>query len=602
MGESFLWTPAVPATVPVSEAVPVPGDSWQPGGPRAMQSVSPLAQADTDVFDDFEDAARWPVERVARDDALLPGRKIGVSCNVCGSRPAKLCVGCCRVYYCSRPCQTADWKAGHARLCGRKPCAPRAACRAAFLRSKQYELVSSALPRNAQRARVVQSLINATGVLDTAFDVHEVVPASARKMQAFHSRDFVDVLQKSRCVGQEELAAHGLVDDCATFGGVFELASLEAGGSVQAAQLLCSGMYDTAVWWGGGRHHAKTDLAAGYCYVNDVVLAILELLKSFERVMYIDIDVHHGDGVEEAFCYSHQVLTCSFHHFAPLFFPGTGALSENHGACARSGKQCCLNVPLHSGCGDETFLRVFDHAVKQAAVSFVPTVVVLQCGADALAGDPLGEFNLTTRGYIECLKKTRQALPSAPVLLLGGGGYNQLNTARCWASLTFAAVGQSPPKDIPEHEFCEQYSPDYSFDVRASHRRDCNSEDSLLHLLATIDLALSSVACAQTMQQEQDERNAKTELQQEAGTPRLEVTPRSTAAEAREEAGGASAALMTSCAYGIPPDGTLCAMHESPGSPEEGRRACGQKSKRLCSPSRPPTSPEPTADVARTEC
>ena len=201
--------------------------------------------------------------------------------------------------------------------------------------------------------------------------------------------------------------------------------------------------------------------------------------------------------------------------------------------------------------------------------------------------------------YIECLKKTRQALPSAPVLLLGGGGYNQLNTARCWAALTFAAVGQSPPKDIPEHEFCEQYSPDYSFDVRASHRRDCNSEDFLSHLLATIDLALSSVACAQTMQQEQDERNAKTALQREVVTPRLEVTPRSTAAGAREEAGGAPAALMSSCAYGILPDGILCAMH---GSPEEGRRVCGQKSKRLCSPPRPPTPPEPTADVARTEC
>ena len=161
--------------------------------------------------------------------------------------------------------------------------------RAAFLRSAQYEQVSRALPRNAQRATIVQRLIDATGVLDEAFDVFEVEPASARAMQLFHSREYVDALQKSRDARQR--TDYGLVDDCSAFRSVFELASLEAGGSVQAAQLLGSGMYDSAIWWGGGRHHAKTDCAAGYCYVNDVVLAILELLKSFERVMYIDVSV-----------------------------------------------------------------------------------------------------------------------------------------------------------------------------------------------------------------------------------------------------------------------------------------------------------------------
>jgi acetoin utilization deacetylase AcuC-like enzyme len=245
---------------------------------------------------------------------------------------------------------------------------------AVFLRSARYEEVSRALPRNAERAATVQALIDATGVLDAAYDVQEVIPATASTMRLFHSRDFVAALQKSRA--REE---HGLVDDCAAFRGVFELASLEAGGSVAAANLLSSGEYRTAVWWGGGRHHAKTDGAAGYCYVNDVVIAILELLKTFERVMYIDIDVHHGDGVEEvraawrlchasrcmlghpvqsltraslcilmqAFCYSNTVLTCSFHHHAPLFFPGSGSLADQGG---RGGKEALINVPLQEGC------------------------------------------------------------------------------------------------------------------------------------------------------------------------------------------------------------------------------------------------------------
>lgn len=163
---------------------------------------------------------------------------------------------------------------------------PVAKRRAAFLRSTRYEVLSRGLPRNSERAAAVQSLIDATGVLEH-FEVFEVEPASARVMQAFHSRDFVDALQKSRDARPRE--DFGLVDDCCTFRGVFELASLEAGGSVQAADLLGSGQFSTALWWGGGRHHAKTDSASGYCYVNDVVIAILELLKSFERVMYVDV-------------------------------------------------------------------------------------------------------------------------------------------------------------------------------------------------------------------------------------------------------------------------------------------------------------------------
>ena len=186
---------------------------------------------------------------------------------------------------------------------------------AVFLRSGRYEEVSRALPRNGERAAVVQSLIDATGVLDE-FEVREVAPASTSKMKLFHSRDFVDALQKARDARPRE--AYGLIDDCAAFRDVFELASLEAGGSVLAAELLSSGMFQTAIWWGGGRHHAKTDAAAGYCYVNDVVIAILELLKTFQRVMYLDIDVHHGDGVEEVCVPCRCYRACLQSNFANL--------------------------------------------------------------------------------------------------------------------------------------------------------------------------------------------------------------------------------------------------------------------------------------------
>jgi acetoin utilization deacetylase AcuC-like enzyme len=335
---------------------------------------------------------------------------------------------------------------------------------------------------------VVQALIDASCVLDDAFDVFEVVPASSRTLQLFHSRGFVDALQTPGNARLRE--QYGLIDDCGPFSGVFELAALEAGGSVQAAQLLAGGGYDTAIWWGGGRHHAKTDAAAGFCYVNDVVLAIFELLRTFERVMYIDIDVHHGDGVEEAFCYSDQVLTCSFHHHAPLFFPGSGSLDDQAGT---GGKRHIINVPLHAGCSDETFLKVFSHTIRGAAASFVPSVILLQCGADALVGDPLGEFNLTLKSYTGSLEEVRRALPGVPVLLLGGGGYSQYNVARAWATLTYVAAGMTVPDMVPEHEFFEEYSPGYSFALRCSYRPDRNSPAYIQHLCTTIDGALSCI-------------------------------------------------------------------------------------------------------------
>ena len=155
------------------------------------------------------------------------------------------------------------------------------------------------------------------------------------------------------------------------------------------------------------------------------------------------IDVHHGDGVEEAFCYSSSVLTISFHHYAPLFFPGSGALTDQAGAGA---KECIINVPLLEGCSDHTFLKTFTRTIRGnpriicelflpyfkilassfgtnhslsripsgAACSFAPSAVVMQCGADSLTGDPLGQFNLTVRGYTDCIEELRRALPDTP--------------------------------------------------------------------------------------------------------------------------------------------------------------------------------------------
>lgn len=148
-----------------------------------------------------------------------------------------------------------------------------------------------------------------------------------------------------------------------------------------AAQELIKGSADIAINWCGGRHHAQYSRASGFCYVNDVVLAILELEKRFKRILCIDIDVHHGDGIEKAFLYSDKVYTVSFHQLEPGFFPGTGDPAEQ--GCGK-GAGFNTNVGFKSGAKGETFVKHFKQVVQEVANRFKPAAVVLLCGADTL--------------------------------------------------------------------------------------------------------------------------------------------------------------------------------------------------------------------------
>ena len=136
----------------------------------------------------------------------------------------------------------------------------------------------------------------------------------------------------------------------------------------------------------GGLHHAKKSEASGFCYVNDIVLAILELLKYHQRVLYIDIDIHHGDGVEEAFYTTDRVMTVSFHKYGE-YFPGTGDLRD---IGAGRGKYYAVNFPMRDGIDDECYQNTFVPIMSKVMECYQPSAVVLQCGADSLSGDRLG--------------------------------------------------------------------------------------------------------------------------------------------------------------------------------------------------------------------
>lgn len=334
-------------------------------------------------------------------------------------------------------------------------------------------------PMKPHRMRMTHDLVSAYGMLDK---MHVLRPrrATPENITAFHTDEYIHFLSRVTPETAEELTYHGtrflVGDDNPAFEGVFEFCTISAGGSIDAAQRIASGAADIAINWAGGLHHAKKREASGFCYVNDIVLGILELLRTFQRVLYIDIDCHHGDGVEEAFYTTDRVLTCSFHKFGE-YFPGTGHV-DDHGR--DKGLGYAVNVPLRDGLTDESFKGVFEPVIQRILDWFQPSAVVLQCGADSLSGDKLGCFNLTMEGHANCVQYLRKS--GLPLILLGGGGYTIKNVSRTWAYETACALGIEDTIDrkLPWNSYFEWFGPRYRLEVAENNMDDLNPKDGYL--------------------------------------------------------------------------------------------------------------------------
>ena len=318
-----------------------------------------------------------------------------------------------------------------------------------------------------QRLRLVHSLVLSLG-LRPLVQIVPVRPCSISDLRQYHSKEYLDFLSdvsdekiRSGTIPHEACCAYnvGPVEegvDCTAFEGLLEYTKLIAGASLDAAYMLRTNQTDIAINWSGGFHHAKRSNAAGFCYINDCVLAIVELLKSFERVLYIDIDFHHGDGVEEAFYITDRVCTVSFHRFSPKrVFPGTGDVCDSG---LGAGQNHAINFPLLGGISDTAYIEIFKEIVGGVVEKFNPHAIVLQAGADSLVGDSVGmengSFNFSTRGHAECVKFVRGL--GRPLLVLGGGGYSKQSVARCWAINTAILCGMDLdelPTEIPKKDF-----------------------------------------------------------------------------------------------------------------------------------------------------
>ena len=295
-------------------------------------------------------------------------------------------------------------------------------------------------PLAIPRVSVVTDLIRALGWLpEDRF--RESPQATPEQLLAFHTPDYIAALQRSEAAqvvtdadrARHHIGAHGNP----VYREMYRRPATGAGGVMLAARLTAEGGIVHVP--GGGTHHGRADRASGFCYLNDCVLGCMEwLAQGLSRVLYLDLDAHHGDGVQDAFHDEDRVLTVSVHEAGR--WPFTGLVEDRAGGMAR-------NIPVPQGYHDAEADWVLRHAILPLIRHWRPQAVMIQAGADSLAGDPLARLALTNAAYRATLAAV---MPLAPrLILLGGGGYNPWSVGRNWAGLWATLNGLPIPSRLP---------------------------------------------------------------------------------------------------------------------------------------------------------
>ncbi|WP_455361328.1 acetoin utilization protein AcuC [Streptomyces sp. SYSU K21746] len=297
-------------------------------------------------------------------------------------------------------------------------------------------------PMDPVRLALTMGLVRAYG-LDAAMDVVAAKPAGDSTLRLVHREDYVNAVREVSADpgGADGSYGLGTMDDPA-FAGMHEASALIAGQSVAGAEAVWRGEALHAVNFSGGLHHAMPGSAAGFCVYNDAALAIARALElGAERIAYVDVDVHHGDGVQAAFWDDPRVLTISMHEHPRTLFPQTGWPEETGGASAEGG---AVNVALPAGTGDAGWLRAFHAVVPELLAGFRPQLLVTQHGADTHVEDPLAHLAVSLdaqRAVQEACHDLAHAHADGRWLALGGGGYAVVDVVpRSWTHLVGIAA------------------------------------------------------------------------------------------------------------------------------------------------------------------
>ena len=303
-------------------------------------------------------------------------------------------------------------------------------------------------PMRPVRLRYTYELLESFGAFDQTDSL--LVPprlATEAELMTLHSREYIAAVRSFGLglsgydPGRFNFSLQG---DNPYYRGMYDAACLSTGASLVAAELVADGNVDVAFNISGGLHHATAGHASGFCVFNDPAVAINYLLGRGMRIAYVDIDAHHGDGVQEAFYEDDRVLTVSIHESGRYLFPGTGFVSE---VGSGAGVGYSVNLPLYPYTDDETYLQVFREAVLPLLKAFAPDVLVTQLGIDTYHSDPLTHLQVTTRGFVEAVGEF--AGLGVPWLALGGGGYDLSAVARSWTLAYGVMLDVEWPDQLP---------------------------------------------------------------------------------------------------------------------------------------------------------
>ncbi len=313
-------------------------------------------------------------------------------------------------------------------------------------------------PLKPERLRMAYELARGMGALDG--QVREPRPATEEELALVHDPSYVEAVRRlsdGDFSVRPERWGFSQWGDNPVSPGMYEWNALATGGSLLAAELVGSGQYQAALNIAGGLHHAHRGWAAGFCVFNDPAIAIHRLLRMGLRVAYVDIDAHHGDGVQEAFYADPRALTISMHESGRYLFPGTGGTDET-GTGAGAGYSA--NVPLAPNSGDEVYLWAFDEAVAPLVSRFKPDVLFSQLGIDTYFRDPLTHLALTTQGFAALVRRIAALAPRW--VAAGGGGYDLGAVARgwtlAWSIISEREIGDEVPAELRQFARSETLS------------------------------------------------------------------------------------------------------------------------------------------------
>ncbi len=313
--------------------------------------------------------------------------------------------------------------------------------------------LSESHPLRPERFSLAVDLMDAWGLLEVPEAV-VIAPdgASEADLLLAHDSAYVAAVKAASATGEAQPEFGIGPGDTPAFLGMHKAAALAVGATCAAVDAVLAGETTRAYSPAGGLHHAQRDRASGFCIYNDAVVAIERGCRDYPglRVAYVDIDAHHGDGVEAAFYERADVLTLSVHESGRYLFPGTGRATD---IGAGSGLGACIDVPLPPYAGDECYRLVLDRVIAPALRAFAPDLIVLQAGADTHRGDPLTHLDLTVAGFAQIVAgiiARADELTGGRIVALGGGGYQPFSEVpRMWAGVFALLLGREIQPELP---------------------------------------------------------------------------------------------------------------------------------------------------------